>query len=150
MQNDFWNLDALLKELETNFMTMAELERAGRNDELIIRKGPWGYDYKFQHKYPEHPMSGGRYIRIRAADGVRDLARDRNEPFAAEVLEKLHLSLFDCCATVRLSIAEALYHAGDSSSIPFLKELAEYEMESNMVKLQTSDTIRKLERLYLK
>lgn len=144
MQNDFWDLNYLLKGLETNFMTMAELERAGRNDELIIRKGPWGYDYKFQQKYPEHPMSGGRYIRIKAADGIRDLARDDSEPFPAEVLEKLHLSLFDCCATVRLSIAEALYHGGDSSSIPFLKELAEYETESNMVKLQAIDTIRKL------
>ncbi|HPF20027.1 MAG TPA: hypothetical protein PLC88_01655 [Syntrophomonas sp.] len=150
MQNNSPNLGELLKALKTNFMTMAELERAGRHDELIIRKGPWGYDYRFQQQYPEHPMSGGRYIRIKAADQIRDIARDRREHFTTEVLEELHLSLFDCCATVRLSITEALYYVGDSSSISFLTELAAWEKESNMVKLQTIDTLRKLERLYLK
>lgn len=34
--------------------------------------------------------------------------------------------------------------------IVILKELVEYETESNMVKLQIVDTISKLERLYLK
>lgn len=146
MQNNSTEIINLLNGLEKNFMSMQELDRAGRNGELIIKKGPWGYDYEFQQKYPEHPMSAGRYGRIKTADSIRDLGRDLNDPLPAEVLEKLHRSLFDCCATVRLSIAEALYNVGDSSSIPFLKELAEYETESNMVKLQTIDTIKKLER----
>jgi hypothetical protein len=136
-----------LQGLEQRFMSMEELRKAGEQGVLIIKHG-LGYDHEFQQMYPEHPMSGGRYERIYAADTLRDISRERQNPFPAEVLDKLHRSLFDCCAAVRLSIAEALTMAGDKSSIAYLERLSVDETDSKMVMQQVETALHKLQELY--
>lgn len=137
-----------LQGLEQRFMTMEELRKAGEEGKLIIKSGPFGYDSEFQRMYPDHPMSEKRYERIKAADAVRNLARERKSPFPAEVLDKLHRSLFDCCATVRLSIAEALTVTGDKSSIAYLELLEQEEKDSPMVLEQVATALEQLRELY--
>jgi hypothetical protein len=137
-----------LQGLEQRFMSMEELTKAGEKGSLLIQHGPFHYDHEFQQMYPDHPMSGARYERIEAADNIRNLSRERQSPFPSEVLERLHRSLFDCCATVRLSIAEALSYAGDQGSIDFLERLAKEEKDSPMVRQQVETTLQTLSKLY--
>ncbi|MDD2497693.1 MAG: hypothetical protein PHY90_06130 [Desulfitobacteriaceae bacterium] len=134
--------------LEQRFMNMEELTKAGEEGKLIIKSGPFGYDSEFQQMYPDHPMSEKRYERIEAADAIRNLARERKNPFPAEVLNKLHISLFDCCAAVRLSIAEALTVAGDKSSIAYLERLEQEEKDSPMVMEQVKTALEQLRESY--
>lgn len=137
-----------LQGLELSFMTMEELKKAGEEGRLIVKSGPIGYDVEFQRMYPDHPMSEKRYDRIEAADAVRDLARERKSPYPVEVLNKLHRSLFDCSAAVRLSIAEALTVAGDKSSIVYLELLEQEEKDSPMVREQVATALEQLRELY--
>jgi len=147
MEKTAMELTEALQGLEQSFMSMEELTKAGEQGTLQVRHLPFDYDFEFQQMYPEHPMSGGRYQRIKAADTVRDISLDRKSPFPAEVLDYLHKSLFDCCSTVRLSIAEALTLAGDKSSIGHLERLAGDENHSEMVMQQVETALRQLRKL---
>jgi hypothetical protein len=87
----------------------------------------------FEAAHPEHPMAGAnRFTRIGAADGLRDAARERTEPFPAAVLEVIHACLLDCCAAVRSSLALALFQAGDEASVGPLTELLRLESSPEM------------------
>ena len=89
----------------------------------------------FEAANPEHPLIGARrFPRIKAADTVRDAARDRTEPFPAPMLELIHGCLLDCCAAVRLSLVEALFHAGDESSVRALDRLLKLEGDPTMLR----------------
>lgn len=147
MKRNLHDIHAILSDLEKNFMTMEQLATAGEAGELVIQKGPWAYDSQFQKMYPEHPMSSGRYTRIKAADTILSLSTEMKEPFQPDILDNLHISLFDCCAAVRLSIAKALYNGGNIDSIPYIQELIKCENESKMVLEQARDTLERLECL---
>ena len=87
----------------------------------------------FEAAHPEHPMAGAnRLPRIEAADGLRDAARERTEPFPPPVLEVIHACLLDCCAAVRSSLALALFEAGDQTSVGPLTELLRLESSPDM------------------
>lgn len=142
-------LNEALNRLKLNFMTMLDLERAGVAKELVIEEGVWGYDWEFMMKYPDHPMGEGRFTRIHGADQVMVIAKKRACPFSESVLEQLHVSLFDCCASVRHSIAIALFSAGDASSIPFLETMLEQETESKMVREAAATSLKHLRNIYI-
>lgn len=92
-------------------------------------------DRKFEQLYPEHPLAErNRLIRIGAADHIRDIAATRLSPFPEMVLDKLHILLFDCSGAVRHSLATALYHAGNHSSVAVLKKLMQEEPNSQIVR----------------
>jgi hypothetical protein len=147
MEKDPAELFEAMQGLGQGFMSMEELIKAGEQGTLPVKSLPFDYDFNFLQMYPEHPMAGGRFIRIKSADTVRDLSLNRKNPFSAEVLANLHRSLFDCCSTVRLSIAEALSFAGDKSSIDYLERLAKEENHSEMVKNQVEGALQKLSKL---
>lgn len=139
-------LERALKNLTKNFMTVEEFAKAGASGELAVMENPLGYDYSFAQKYPSHPMSGSRFTRIQGADDIRDLARDYGYLFTGDVLDKIHVFLFDCCAAVRHALAIALFYAGNDSSVPFLRRLLEQEKESDMVKKEAKNALEKLSR----
>ena len=92
-------------------------------------------DRKFEQLHPEHPLADkNRYLRIGAADCIRDIAAKRLTPFPDAVLDKICELLFDCSGSVRHSLAAALYHAGDHSSAKVLRELVQTEQDSAMVR----------------
>ena len=92
-------------------------------------------DRKFAQLYPNHPLAEtNRFNRIAAADRIRDLASTRLAPFPDAALDKIHELLFDCCGAVRHSLASALYHAGDHSSVAVLERLVREESNSRMVR----------------
>ncbi len=100
----------------------------------LVKKGMWEDDYAFQAKYPDHPLaSDNRGKRIKAADIVRDEFMALQEPLPEELLERVHASLFDCSAAVRLSLAHALFYCGSRQSISYLEQLLNEESESKMV-----------------
>ena len=91
-------------------------------------------DRKFAQLHPTHPMAEkNRFDRIAAADRIRDLASERLNPFPGAALDKIYEQLFDCCGAVRHSLASALYHAGDHSSVAVLERLVQEETDSKMV-----------------
>jgi len=101
----------------------------------VVRKPALTDDRAFEQKYPDHPLAArNRFTRMAAADFFRDVARDQRSPFPQAVLDRLHESLFDCCAAVRLSIAQALYSGGNESSYDHLERLAAQETESPMAR----------------
>gem|GEM_PF-670072 len=127
-------LEQALAELERGFMSLPEY-RDSVQAGLLVKKGLWEDDCKFQERYPDHPLAmDNRFARIKAADQIRDLARRQCRPFSQAVLDRLHKLLFDCCAPVRMSIAEALFCAGNQSSAPFLQSLTVIDDESAMVR----------------
>ena len=92
-------------------------------------------DRKFEQLYPEHPMAErNRLVRIGAADYIRDIAATRLSPLPETVLDKIHVLLFDCSGAVRHSLATALYHAGNHSSVTVLKKLMQEEPNSQIVR----------------
>jgi len=147
MEKNPAELIAALQGLEQRFMSMEELTKAGEKGTLLVKSLPFDYDFNFLQMYPKHPMAEGRFVRIKAADTIRDLSLNRKNPFSADVLANLHRSLFDCCSTVRLSIAEALSVAGDKSSIDYLERLAKEENHSEMVMKQVESALQQLSKL---
>jgi hypothetical protein len=101
----------------------------------MVRKPVLADDGAFEEKYPDHPLAArNRFPRMAAADFFRDAASSVRTPFPQAVLDRLHVSLFDCCAAVRLSIAQALYLGGNETSYPHLERLAARETESPLAR----------------
>ncbi len=101
----------------------------------LVKKGKWEDDYGFQAKYPDHPLaSENRGKRMKAADTIRDRAMELQEPLPEEMLDRLHVALFDSSAAVRLSLAHALFYCGSKQSSSYLEKLLEKESESKLVR----------------
>lgn len=116
------------------FMLIDEYNRRVESGALATRR--WFNDDRvFQKQNPDHPLAGGhRFARIEAADAIRDASRQINRPLQESILADLHKALFDCCAAVRLSLAQALFFVGGPQSIPTIERLIQIESESRMVK----------------
>jgi len=121
-------------DLTWKFMSIKDYNQAVDTGELV-RKPRLTDDMKFFSNYPEHPMAGeNRFKRIRAADTIRDYSKNLKGELPQNLLDKVHVALFDCCAAVRHSIAAGLFYGGNDTSIPFLMRLLETEKESKIVK----------------
>lgn len=127
-------IDQAIINLTWKFMSIEDYIQAVDTRELV-RKPKLTDDMKFFSDYPDHPMAGeNRFKRIQAADNIRDYSKKLKGELPQDLLGKLHISLFDCCAAVRHSIAAALFYSGSDTSVPFLKHLLETEKESKIVK----------------
>ena len=131
------NMKTALELIESSWMQQEEYQRrvaAGEladYEKLVRNLG----DRKFEQLHPDHPLADkNRFSRIGAADYIRDIAAKRLMPFADAVLDKICDLIFDCSGSVRHSLAVALYHAGDHSSAKALRELAQTEQDSAMVR----------------
>lgn len=134
MENIEHKIDQAIMDLTWKFMSIEDYNQAVDAGELV-RKPKLTDDMKFFLKYPDHPMAGeNRFKRIQAADIIRDYSKKLKGELSQIILDKLHISLFDCCASVRHSIAAALFYGGNDTSIPFLMRLLEAEKESRIVK----------------
>jgi hypothetical protein len=116
------------------FMTMQDYAESMAEGKTI-KKGNWDDDYKFQQENPGHPLtSENRGKRMSAADSIRDLTMELQEPLPDEILERMHDALFDCSGAVRLSLAHALFYCGSRQSAVYLEKLLQEEKESKMVR----------------
>ena len=117
----------LVTDLGVGFMDWADYDAAVRVGMPAHR--PCVTDEKaFQAQYPDHPLNYyNRSRRIAAADAILRAARERPNSFPEDVLRSIHRVLFDCSAIVRDSLAQALFLAGDESSVAPLTELLRLE-----------------------
>ncbi len=101
----------------------------------LVKKRMWEGDHEFEVNNPDHPLaSDNRFQRIRAADTIRDRTMELQEPLPGDLLDKVHIALFDCSAAVRLSLVHALFYCGSRKSVDSLEKLLEVESESKMVR----------------
>lgn len=120
------NLESAFELLETNFMNILDYSKGIKNEE-IVKKPYFTDDMEFSKKHPSHPLASvNRFKRISAADFIRDYDKDLTE----NELNKIEKYLFDCCATVRLSLIKKLLKGRNKIS----KEKAEklLELENNI------------------
>ena len=101
----------------------------------LVQKGMYVDDRTFYSEHPEHPLArDNRFMRIDAADTIRDQAAVLQKPLPKELLDKLYPAMFDCCATVRQSLAHTLFYCGDEQSTHHLGKLLGVETESQLTR----------------
>ena len=116
------------------FMSLDEYRRRVESGRLA-RAHRFRDDRAFQKANPVHPLaSDNRFARTKAADAIRDAAKQINRPLPDDILTDIHKALFDCCAPVRHALSQALFFAGGPESARVLERLLKTESESNMVK----------------
>ncbi len=117
-------LPAALENLRYKYGPMTEFKSTGLIfDEVLLSENA------------DHPMaSPQRFIRMGAADFIRDQAKEGALDPDKDLMDRLHSSLFDCCAAVRMSVATAVGVLGQASSRPYLERLLEIETASPMVR----------------
>lgn len=92
-------------------------------------------DQSFREQYPDHPMaSPQRFIRIEAADRLKDLSGTSPELFTNDEIAALHEALLDRCAAVRMSVVETIERLNKPESAGPLRHLLEVEDESQWVR----------------
>jgi len=110
----------------------------------LVQKGKYVVDRAFYNAHPDHPLAEeNRFKRIDAADTIRDQAAVLQKPLPLELLEKIYPALFDCCAAVRHSLAQALFYGGATQSTHHLEELLEEETDSKMVREYTTAALER-------
>ena len=131
------DLKTAMELVESTAMSLQEYRRRVDGGRLADYEAvAWGMgDRAFRQLNPAHPLAEqNRMCRIAAADRIRDVAAQRATSFPEAALGKIHYLLFDCCGSVRHSLAIALYHAGKHSSVAFLEQLLEEEPNSAIVR----------------
>lgn len=137
-----------MNDLNYNFMTVNDYYQAIEDGELVKKPG-FVDDMRFYSENPGHPLAGdNRFKRIKAADQIREYCKKGREELPQEVLNALHVSLFDCCASVRHSVAQTLFYGGNDTSIPLLQNLIDTEKESKVVKKAAEISLLKLKFPY--
>lgn len=92
-------------------------------------------DGKFAEEHPDHPQADPqRFIRIEAADRIKELAKTSPHAFETQQIAALHEALFDRDAAVRLSIVESLAILARVESRSVMQRLLEIEDESEWVR----------------
>ena len=124
-----------IEEIKNNkFFTISDYEQAVREG-VIVDKRRISDDYIFQTRYPDHPMSlENTEKRMHFADSIRDLTKKLKEPLTDDVMGKIHSVMFDCCAAVRHSIAEALIYCAHPDSIPYIESMLATESDYEIIK----------------
>ena len=141
-------INQAIKDLTYKFMTINDYYQAIDSGKLV-RKPRLTDDMRFYSEHPEHPMAGdNRFRRIKAADTIRSYVKNLKEQPPQDLLDQLHVSLFDCCAAVRHSVVQSLFYGGNDSSVPFLERLKNEEKESKVVKKVTEIALLKLKSPY--
>lgn len=81
-------------------------------------------------KYPEeHPLNKDSLDKRETASAmIYDSAQSERHLFTRDILEKIHVHMFDCSPLVRDSLVQALYYIGDGSSVPHIKRLLDIEV----------------------
>ena len=133
-EDSMHEIEKAIIDLTWKFRSIEDYNRAV-DAGALVRKPELTDDLEFFSNYPDHPMAGeNRFKRIRAADIIREYSRNLKGELPQNILDKVHVALFDCCAAVRHSIAAGLFYGGNDTSIPFLTHLLETEKESPIVK----------------
>ena len=147
----FKEIDALVSELKTyHFCSVDEYNKKIGSGELV-KKPVMAADFEFADKNPGHPLTlNVRMKRIRCGDDILRKVRELDGVVPDQTLAGIHELLFDCCPTIRLSMAEALSIIPSKDSIPSLKRLAETETESPMVKNAAAQALAACENFAMK
>ena len=93
------------------------------------------HDRKFDKEHPDHPQAAPqRFIRIEAADRIKDIAETAPSSFGEDELAALHEALLDRSPAVRLSIVKTLELLNRRESDKPLADLLQVEDESEWVR----------------
>lgn len=126
--------EALDNLFAARFLSMYDYKELIDNGKLV-EKGRYVDDRAFYKEHPEHPLAReNRFRRIDAADIIRDQAILLQKPLPAELLDILYPALFDCCASVRQSLAHSLFYCGAEESTLQLEKLVAEETESKLTR----------------
>lgn len=123
------SLEEQLEALSCGFMSIvdyAEAERSGK-----LPKWPdISSESLSKVKYPKkHPLNDDIVDkRSTASVMIWMSAQEKRHLFTRDVLEKIHVHMFDCSPAVRLWLVQALYYIGDRSSVPHIKRLLDMEV----------------------
>lgn len=127
-------LQALLTDLCKNRLNIREYEELIQRG-AVVRKPDYVDDSSFERDHPNHTLAASsRFLRIHAADELRETALNTPEKFDLRLLEELHGSAADCCAAVRLSVVRAIGYLRNPISIPVLEQVVEQEVPSSSVR----------------
>lgn len=122
-----------IQQLATGFLSQQEYT-AKVFEGLLVKKPALADDRAFATEHPTHPLASElRFARIRGADRLRDIARERPESLSAAALARIYPYLEDCCATVRLSLVTALFYAGSMESAPWLEQVITHEQDATLL-----------------
>lgn len=125
------------------FLSMHDYKESIGSGQLV-QKGMYVDDRAFYSEHPEHPLArDNRFMRIDAADTIRDQAAVLQKPLPKELLDKLYPAMFDCCASVRQSLAHTLLYCGDEQSTHHLEKLLGEETESQLVREYTNAALQR-------
>ena len=116
-ENSEHKIDQAIISLTWKFRSIEDYSQAVDTGELVRKPGLTD-DMAFFLKYPDHPMAGeNRFKRIRAADIIRDYSKNLKGELPQNLLDRVHVALFDCCAAVRHSIAAGLFYSGNDTCL---------------------------------
>lgn len=123
------SLEEQLERLSCGFMSVVDYAEAVRSGKL-----PQWPDVRSESrskgKYPEeHSLNKDNLDKRETASlTIHMSARSERHLFTRDVLEKIHVHMFDCAPLVRDSLVQALYYIGDGSSVPYIKRLLDIEV----------------------
>ena len=114
MNDELDEIKNALEGLKWKFMAVADYEKAVAG----------GVFSKNNPDDPLAPKNRGKRM------GAADILRDYKKELPQEILDVLHVHIFDCAGPVRLSIAQALLYSGNQTSIPVLERLLDDKVAS--------------------
>jgi len=133
-------IDQLLSELMASSISTQEYKNMIDEGKLVKRGID---DIQLDEKYPSHPLASSmRFKRIDAAEEIREIIVKNPNSITNQNLDLLNKAVFDCCATVRLVIVQALGLLSQIESLDNLQRLLDIEDESDIVKKATQEAIR--------
>lgn len=123
------SLEEQLEALSCRFMSIVDYAEADRSGKLP-RWPDVRSESRSKGKYPEeHRLNEDNLDkRYTASAMIYDSAQSERHLFTRDVLEKIHVHMFDCSALVRQHLVWALYYIGDGSSVPHIKRLLDIEV----------------------
>lgn len=123
------SLKEQLEALSCGFMSIVDYVEAERSGKLpkwpdILSESLSKEEYPKEHPLHEDNVNE----RWNASCQIFASAESERHLFTRDVLEKIHVHMFDCSPLVRRHLLWALYFIGDGSSVPHIKRLLDIEV----------------------
>ncbi|MCF8339242.1 MAG: hypothetical protein K9I74_14790 [Bacteroidales bacterium] len=135
------NEEELFRQLMKSYISQADYKEKINRGELK-RKAKLENDLQFEEEHPNHPLASSVVSeRIDAAEKIREIIVKSPENIKEQHLNLLHKAVFDCSASVRLVIVQAIGLLSHPDSLQTLQKLYDEEEESNAVKKAAKEAI---------
>lgn len=122
-----------IQQIATGFMSQQEYT-VKVSEGFLVKKPTFADDQAFAAEHPTHPLASAlRFARIKGADCLRDIARERPASLSAAALARTYPYLEDCSATVRLSLVTALFYVGSVESAFWIDKVITHEQDASLL-----------------